>query len=83
MALAQVSMCQRGKKPRDDITALVIDAIPPDSPDAKLPPLLAARPSGRGGGGAGSAGTGQDAEPVDISWPLTGEGNKHRRSDAW
>jgi hypothetical protein len=76
-------MCQRGKKPRDDITALVIDAIPPDSPDARLPPLLAARAGGRGGGGGGGGAAGQDAEPVDISWPLTGEGNKRWRSDAW
>lgn len=73
-------MCQRGKKPRDDITALVIDAIPPDSPDVRLPPLLAARAGGRGASGNAA---GQDAEPVDISWPLTGEGSKHWRSDAW
>jgi hypothetical protein len=77
---AQVNMCQRGKKPRDDITALVIDAIPPDSPDAKLPPLLAARSGGRNGGISGVA---HEAEPVDIRWPLTGEGNKHWRCDAW
>lgn len=75
-------MCQRGKKPRDDITALVVDAIPPDTPDAKLPLLLVARSNGGHGGNGIAAGV-QDAEPVNIFWPLTGNGSSHWRCDVW
>ncbi len=76
-------MVSRNRKPRDDITALVIDFLPPDSPpDARLPPLLAS--SGRGGArGSSNGSTGEDVEPVDIFWPLTGEGSGHWRRDAW
>lgn len=73
----QISLAKGTRKPRDDITVLVVDAIPPDAPDGRLPPLLAAK---NGGGGNGHVG---GADSVDIFWPLAGEGGGHWRRAAW
>lgn len=75
----QVALAARNRKPRDDITVIVVDVLPPSAHDAKHPPLLARAKSGAAAALAG----GPAAEPVDIFWPLTGEGATHWRRNVW
>eukprot|EP00208_Stichococcus_sp_RCC1054_P003755 CAMPEP_0206138556 /NCGR_PEP_ID=MMETSP1473-20131121/3407_1 /ASSEMBLY_ACC=CAM_ASM_001109 /TAXON_ID=1461547 /ORGANISM="Stichococcus sp, Strain RCC1054" /LENGTH=535 /DNA_ID=CAMNT_0053532023 /DNA_START=78 /DNA_END=1682 /DNA_ORIENTATION=- len=74
-----VALAARNRKPRDDITVIVVDVLPPSAHDAKHPPLLARAKSGAAAALAG----GPAAEPVDIFWPLTGEGATHWRRNVW